>query len=364
MPPFFEIFTLRANIPFPNGLATIVQGGAPPATELLPYQYDGTPYAMKYNLTVEREMLPNTIVTIGYTGSQARKLVTRSNLNLKVPVILPDGRQFFPPDAPRRNPNFSNVHTTRTNGNSNYNGLLVSVQKRFSKGYQLQGSYTFSKVLSFQETIQGSEFANGQAQLMDPYNPKVDYAPAEFDVRNNFVFNYTYDLPFPSNVAGAVGKLLGGWQVGGITKIMSGSPFSALSQFGSGNGSVGSSLQERPNLVPGRSNSPILGGPDKYFDGTAFELGPAGFYGNLGRNTLTDPGLMNWDFTLVKNTPITEKFHTQFRAEFFNIFNRANFATPAFVVFNSRGERLGSAGRITETVTTARQIQIGLKLIF
>jgi len=168
--------------------------------------------------------------------------------------------------------------------------------------------------------------------------------------------------------------LLGGWQLSGILRIASGSPFSPLTAFGSFNAA---SPSERPDLAPGRSNNPILGGPDKYYDITAFTVdkngdgivnsADRGFFGNLGRDTITDPGVVNLDVSFFKNTPVprvNENFALQFRAEFFNILNRANFGTPRLNLFDSRGAVAGGAGRITSTVTKSREIQFGLKAIW
>jgi hypothetical protein len=121
---------------------------------------------------------------------------------------------------------------------------------------------------------------------------------------------------------------------------------------------------QRPDLAPGANNNPILGSPDRYFDPAAFTLPEPGFYGNLGRNTLTGPGLANVDVSLNKLFRLTEAASLQFRAEAFNIFNHPNFAIPSQrTVFNSSGA-VGSAGRITSTTTPARQLQLGLKLTF
>ncbi len=125
------------------------------------------------------------------------------------------------------------------------------------------------------------------------------------------------------------------------------------------------SLQDLPpNLRTGANNNPILGGPDRYFDPQVFELPPAGFYGNLGRNTTIGPGLVNLDFALAKNFPLHEEARLQFRVETFNLFNRANFAIPQRRVLTATGATIGNAGRITSTTTSSRQIQFALKLTF
>ena len=119
---------------------------------------------------------------------------------------------------------------------------------------------------------------------------------------------------------------------------------------------------DRPDLLPGKSNNPVLGGPDKYFDTSSFALQEAGFQGNLGRNTLIGPGLFNVDFSLFKQSALTERLGLQFRFETFNIFNHANFALPSTSLFDRQGRALPDTGRISGTVTPARQLQFGLRL--
>ena len=147
--------------------------------------------------------------------------------------------------------------------------------------------------------------------------------------------------------------------------MASGNPFSVVVGFDRARArfQAGTSPQ-RPDLVAGRSTNPILGGADRYYDPAAFSLPEAGFYGNLGRNTLTGPGLVNFDVSIGKRFRITERLGLQFRAEAFNFFNHANLAIPTQrTVFTTTGA-VGSAGRITTTSTPARQIQFGAKLIF
>src|SRR5262249_17596425 len=168
-------------------------------------------------------------------------------------------------------------------------------------------------------------------------------------------------LPFKGN------KFIGGWQLSGITTRQSGLPFSATTAFLPGDGVTQQAPLFRPNLVPGKSNNPILGGPNVYFHRGAFSNPVLGFYGNLGRNTLTGPGLVNVDFALSKNTAITEKANVQFRAEFFDILNHPNFNNPTGQLFDSRGNPtpVQSSTQINSTVgNSGRVVQFGLKLIF
>ena len=153
----------------------------------------------------------------------------------------------------------------------------------------------------------------------------------------------------------------------GILSASSGLPFT-ISVSDNTSGDASNRDSDRPNLVPGRSNNPVLGNVEQWYDPSAFELpakGPNGetFYGNLGRNTVEGPGLTTFDFSLVKNFNISETNSLIFRAEFFNIFNHANFGLPARFGFSASGVA-GNAGRITDLTTASRQIQFGLRYTF
>jgi hypothetical protein len=203
--------------------------------------------------------------------------------------------------------------------------------------------------------------------VQNPFNRTADRGLSNHDVRHNLTVNYTYDFPlgpgrtFGKGLTGWAGKLASGWQMDGIVAVSSGNPFTVGI---TGNYSRSLAGADRPNLHAGsRSEDIVRGGPDRYFDPAAFELQAPGFFGNVGRNTLIGPGLANVDASLVKNTAITEKTTFQFRAEFFNLMNHPNFATPQRNALSPAGI-IPTAGKITRTVTTSRQIQFGAKLMF
>jgi len=169
--------------------------------------------------------------------------------------------------------------------------------------------------------------------------------------------------------------IVSGWSVNSIVTLQSGFPFTPqLSYNPSNNGDTRNPV--RPFVNPSFTGPVILGKPDQWFDPRAFLQPPAavtpvsnpanvntGFYGNLGRDTLIGPGLATWDFSVVKNTAIRERLSLQFRAEIFNLLNRANFNTPNLIVFTPSGVS-GTAGAITSTSTTSRQVQFGIKLLW
>lgn len=351
---------------FPNPFA-----GARPlvAFRLQPIEFTPEqPFMLKYSLNLQAEIFADTVLSIGYVGSRGTHLVRRGDVNVP-PVQVVDGRLFI---AARRrlNPAFDEIGMYTTDANSFYNSLELSVNKRFSRGFQLQTSYTLAKSVDDASGFQGSHFVTESANRIYYYHLRTnERALSSFDVRHNLTVNYMFDLPFGpgrrlgSGLSGFAGKFIEGWQIGGIATVAGGNPFSARVGFDRSN--VFNVENTRPDLRPGADKSPVLGGPDKYFDPNAFALQPAGFIGTAGRNTIIGPGLVNFDFVLVKNTSIREDKRIQFRAEFFNIFNRPNFAPPLNRVFaDPSGVPIGSAGRITGTVTTSRQIQFGLKFLF
>ena len=376
-PPVGEVGALPGNLPF----VTFPRQRIIPANLVFPTQFDlSTPNLLQYNFNIQHQVLPDLVVTLGYVGSRGIHLGRATEINT-FPSRVVNGQKIFPvpppPPAPspvRLNPNFASINLIDTGGNSHYNSLQLGVNKRFNRGLQFQVSYTWSRSIDDAPPLLRDVESSGSI-VMDATDRKRDQGLSNFDIRHNLTFNYTYDLPFGAGARGAMGKLLAGWELSGITSITSGTPFTLENGFDrASTGKIGPFLTDRPNLRPGADNNPRRGGPDQYFDPSAFELQPAGQFGNLGRNTLIGPGLANVDFSLIKNTRVREKASIQFRAEFFNIFNRANFSVPTGsgrIAFLGAAPAPGAPGvsnpaaaRIFKTVTSSRQIQFGLKLSF
>lgn len=359
-PPFFGTVQVP-NPPFPFGFS----GGTFTSGQIAPEVIDtglSVPVRMQYNLNIQRQITSNTVFTIGYVGSEAYHLTRRLDLNTTMPQILPGGVYFYPSTAPRINPSLASSNVIGSDATSSYQGMEMDVNQRLSHGLRYKVSFTYAKNIDTSSATV-SFYATGNTNAtMQPDNLRLDRGLSSFDVRRNMVANLTYDLPW-QNSSRAAARWIGGWQVSGIFTLSDGMPFTGLTGFNRSNNKQ-NVVSDRPNLLPGKSNHPVLGGPNKYFDPTAFALPPAGFYGNLGRNTMLSPGLANLDFTLTKLIPVSERIKVDFRAEFFNLLNRANFGLPGNTIFNSSGAIVGNAGRITSTVTTSRQIQFGLKLLF
>jgi len=360
-PPFAATATIN-NPTFPRP-ASLTAGAASART--LDYNIK-QPYGLTYNVNVQRELASRITATIGYAGSRAYNLMSAVEANPVVPVLQADGSKFFPVGAPRRNVAFGPIDYRTNGGHSIYHALQVSAQKRFSRRYQLQASYTLAKATDNLQAQLNADVNNSSVYPQDPYDRDVDWARADFDVRHVFQSNFVWDLPGRD---GSV--LLDGWQFNGIVTMRTGVPFTPALGGTNWSRSGNTSGEDRPNLRPGvNAGDLVLGGPDRYFDTSAFALPAPGTFGNAGRNSLAGPGFAMTNVSLVKNTGVGvlgSGGQLQLRFEVFNLLNRANFATPDRVVFAAAAANeapLPTAGRITRTVTSSRQLQLAAKLLF
>jgi hypothetical protein len=338
-----------------------------------------TPTVQEWNLRVEQELSQNTVLRIAYVGSHgyhglisvdpnsipaqicqnAGGCVSGGNGTAKGSV--PEGAQYIPVGG-RPNPYLGAGFFWYTEGNSSYNALQIDVTRRLSHGLQVRGNFTWSKNLDMNSALTGAQ-ANNQAQMiMDRNDLPRDWGPSALNAAAQSSISASYLLPFGSNTGGWTQRLIGGWQLNGIATLLSGFPITP--QIGSNRSGDGDTRNpDRPSLNPAFTGTVVTGNPNQWFNPNAFILPVAGTWGSLGRGVYNGPGLAEVDLSLFKNIPITEKVRLQFRAEFFNVQNRPNFGTPNAIVF-SNGSVSPSAGLITNTVTSSRQIQFGLKLMF
>ncbi|MBI4481587.1 MAG: TonB-dependent receptor [Acidobacteria bacterium] len=365
MPPFFNTAQIDRP-PFPLLPVERVTGAR---KQLWTHEYNlKSPKLLRYNVNIQREMLPSTVVTLGYAGSRGLHQATVMDFNIPIPEIQAGDRPFFAAGLRRRNPNWETIDLISSNTDSFYNSLLIGVDRRFYKGFQTQLSYTHSRLVDESNgpnTASDTAADSGNQRFYD--RPEWNRSLSTYDARHNLTLNATWDLPFgpgrrwASSASGAAAHLVGRWQLNSITTLATGSPVNINM---SGNRSRDLDGSDRPDLAPGASNNPVLGGAVRYFDGSVFLAPPAGYYGNLGRNTLIGPGFATLDLSLIKNFQISEEVNLSFRSEFFNVTNRVNFGIPARTVLDGQGRPIASAGRIDRTRSTARQIQFGLKLTF
>lgn len=355
------------------------------------------PTVNSWHFTVEQQITQDTALRLGYVGSigshqfigidpnsihpricgdsagcSAGGLLTAAQKGAP-DVRVPQGTLYVPAgpggaQSPRPNVFLGNGSMLMSEGNSRYHALQVDVTRRLIRGLQFRANYTWSKNLDMGSGLAASQSINQAQSVMNPDDPKRDRGPSALNVTHQANGNFSYELPFGhgkpwlNSVSGVADKIISGWQLNSIVSLLSGFPLTP--QVGtnrSGNGDTRN--PDRPSADPTFSGKRILGTQKRWFDPSAFVLPIPGTWGNVGRGSLTGPRLSNVDFSLFKSTPFTERVGLQFRAEFFNIFNHTNFGTPAPVVFTG-GAISPTAGNISSTATTSRQIQFGLKLNF
>jgi hypothetical protein len=384
-------------------------------------------YVMQWNLNIQREIASNTTFMIAYVGSRGvHNLFHTDDSDIVLPTtpvtphgylwpcgpdgsvnpdgsiptcvagFSPAGTSAHPIPTARINPNFGRISAVLWSSESTFHALEAQVTKRMSHGLEAQVSYTYgSSTDTSSGSTDGDQFLNGVTSLYF-FDPRTRRGPSDFNVPNNLVASYNWDIPSPKGVSGVLGWASSGWEFGGIFQASNGTPFTPLiggDPLGIGN----TDPVDLPNLVPGCN--PVHGGVN-YLNLKCFSLpvatpdiaarcqpfgfvsslaGPGAFSagiagtcanvtGNAGRNSVIGPTLTNFDMSLVKNTHvkrISETFNAQFRVEVFNILNHANFNAPTAnnAIFDGTGVRQdSSAGLITRTATTSRQVQFALKL--
>lgn len=358
LPPFYSVLTAQ-NPSFPDGSRQLRQTGA--VTILTDDFTLQSPTKIRYNVSFQQQLWGKNALELAYIGSESYHVVGYRAVNLTQSVVR-NGQRFFPAGAPRINPNFGAITSYGTDAIANYNGFQA-VLKRSSGGLQYEISYTFSKAIDLLSSIATGDTQREPQVYINPQDLRRNRGRASFDVRHSLLLNGTYLLPFKTGQRTLDG-IFAGWEVSALGTFQAGQPFTARVGFNRSN-SGDNQNPDRPNLVPGHSNNPRLGSPNKYFDANAFSLPDPGTFGNLGRNTLIGPGISSLDLSLQKNFVLMEPLHAQFRAEFFNIANHANFGLPAAqVLFTASGARNAAAGKILDTATSSRQIQFGLKFRF
>src|SRR5688572_2103712 len=332
-----------------------------------------TPYIHQYNANVQWEFANNYLLEVGYVGSKGTKLLQVITLNQ--PVYNRAANVFTAPfgTALSTQKNVAGgIQQVQSSSNSDYNSLQISVTKRFSRGLQFLSAYTLAKSKDY---YSGGTINELFAVPGDQFNWKTNYGPSDFDRRHRFVTSFVYDVPKLVSESNAARVVLNNWQLNGILTLQTGTPFSVVDI-------VGNNIIQRANFAPGFSGSiegsgstqSRLGG---YFNTAAFvssrpiiaggNLGtpnnptfdPNNPFGNTSRNSIYGPGQKNMDFSVVKFIPITETVRGEFRTEFFNIFNWANFANP-----NTNIAVPATFGRITATSAGPRVIQFAFKVNF
>ncbi|MGO9271044.1 MAG: carboxypeptidase regulatory-like domain-containing protein [Terriglobia bacterium] len=332
------------------------------------------PYAQDWNLNLERSFGTDWLLEVGYVGTKGTKLPRFIEDNPSLPEpgetwsaqqsnIDPQRVNCLP--TAQGNCNYSSVGLIVGAANSSYHALETSLRKRFGHGVSFLASYTFSKsiddVSSFNITGSASQPIAGENDLaQNPFDLAAERGRSMFDARNRAVISYQWQIPLFRQPANWYQTVLGNWQVNGITTFMSGTPFTVEDQSYSYDAPEISGFSAfRPNLVGNPNSGPKT--VQEWFNASAFQRIPmsalAGTYGTEGRNVVQGPGLAQWDFSAIKDFRVAESKSLQFRAEFFNLFNRANFRLPNSDISSP------TFGQIQEALQP-RLIQFALKFMF
>ena len=352
--PFAAQFTVACGSTTPC-LSTSTGIPATPSANNVPtvvYQPTGnlTPNVQQWHLTVERQLTPSLVARAAYVGSHGNHL----NIAIDENVAVPGPGAV----APRRPfPSFGTISSWEPRGISNYNGLQLSMEKRYSGGLSFLAAYTWSKSL---DEGGGGNSSSGDPRnnIQDPRNIRANYGLSSFDYRHRFTLSTVYELPFGpgrkfmNNAPRFANAIAGGWQIANIVTAQSGAPFSVFLATPTAN----TGTFTRPNRVCNGNLPSNQQSISEWFDVACF-VSPAPFsFGDAGRNILIGPRLFTWDFAADKDFRLNERIGLQFRSEFFNLLNRANFGLPNASIGSA------AAGTITTVVTNARQIQFALRL--
>jgi hypothetical protein len=350
-----------------------------------------TPTIQEWSLTVERQLTKDLMLQVGYVGSESYHTNITMDSNTAPPQvcanpqgcisggvlpasqrqIVPQGTTYMAPGT-RPNPYVSNSIAWFDVGTASYHALNVSLQRRAARGLSFKLNYSYSKVLDLNSAVLAPGGENEPPDVFSPYNLPLNKGVASYSLDHQFNANFSYQLPFGNGQRfaggsrGVANQLIGGWQWNGIFTAQGGFPFTPLIGFNN-SGTGDTNPVDVPDRNPNFNGPVILGKPDQWFDPRAFKMPIAGTFGNVSRGSFRGPGLLDVDTSFFKRFRISERWNLQFRAEAFNIFNHSNFAYPNGIVFqgdSSSFKYSSSAGTITATATTSRQIQLALKLLF
>jgi len=360
LPPFFGL----QEFVFPQFLNPQSSAETLPLDVFTTTYHPKFPYALEYNLNVQRELAQGMILTAGYFGMRGNHLTREAEEN-----------PFEPASGTRYNPNLgSPLLTDLTDAQSFYNSFQISVSKHYAHSLSWQFAYTLAHSVDDASTDFSLESVNDAPASQNIFNRKGDRGPSDFDVRHNFVANVAYQLP-------GRGRLLSGWQASGVVNAHSGLPFTPVLDFD--NADLQSLvIPERPNLIGNPDagvcpNGVAVGTVSCWFNPSAFVVPPAGQFGNAGRNILRGPAFAQFDASLHKDFAIAERRKITVGVEAYNLFNHPNFGVPSNtqspITFGGNGDAVfrdaaghfaDNAGQVLTTVGAARQIQLAGRFTF
>jgi hypothetical protein len=425
-PPFFssQVYSTNCSSPAANasvldctvpGLNVLSQGfpsdalsnpNTPSLYSLSPQLV--TPYTQQWHLRLEYQLPSETVLEVTYGGSRGLKLFAFYNGNEATPDS--NSQDALAPRRPANNANwpggvgqtcsiadqngaFCNpalntaIATFRSNAHSNYDSLQARLEKRFTHGLQFEAAYTWAHALDNASSASLGSVNNGD--FREQTNPNLEYGNADFDIRQRFVLSYAAELPFGhgkrfgGNASGVTNQIIGNWQMAGVFSAATGNYYTATEIYGVSNADCGGTVGyycSRPNLVGNPNATPCVAGT--LFNTCAFTHDTVqGTYGDAGRNIIKGPGYTEWDTSLVKEFPIRDQMHFEFRAEFFNILNHVNYLFSQFGSISSeptaveydylnpnlpppQGNPTASPFGYPQAARAPRQIQLALKFYF
>ena len=338
-PPLAIPLTFTGTIRLENAIE--LAGAAGLAPQSINHDFDNA-YLQSWNLNIQRELTQELAVMAGYFGSKGSNLIIRRNINQPINGVRPYAN-LSPASPILPGTALGNITQVESAGNSSYNALWLTATQRLKRNLQFNASYTWSKSLDY------NSFSSGGIVGQNGYDLRGDRGLSDFDARHRFVISALCDLPFRGN------QLVEGWQVSLIVQSQSGNPVNIVTTNSIVNGVSGTL---RPDV-----SSPVtsIGEVDRWFDTSVFT--PVERFGNLGRNVVIGPAFNNADFSVTKNTSLGERFRLQFRAEFFDLFNHANFGQPGNIVGTPAFGRITNTRFPTGETGSSRQIQFAVKLI-
>jgi hypothetical protein len=319
------------------------------------------PTVNNWNLSLEHQLPHSFLVRGAYVGSHSSHLTETLNLN---PSPIGGGNRRL--NAIAGVALFSDIQQDLQDINSGYHSLQLSLEKRAAHGLTILGSYTWSKSIDDLPPGAGvTGFDTYSARPWDdPLRHSFDRGPSEFDHTHRFVGSYVWQLPALTKSSGLIHNALGDWQFSGIVQAQTGRPITILSGVNNSGTGIG---QDRANIVGSAYGSGACAGITKpcqdYLIPASFVANATGTFGNIGKGSLRFPGFYSWDMALAKNFSFTERFKLQFRAEFFNIFNRVNFDETTATGNFAKRSATGSFGALQQA-GDPRIGQLALKLFF
>jgi hypothetical protein len=303
------------------------------------------PYIQTYSLEIQREITPGNAITLGYVGTRGVHLDRARNVNQPFPIPGYDfdprlNTRAIPTEVIRPFLGYTGITMRENTASSTYNSLQASFKRRMSKGFLFGVAYTYSRAIA-----DASDFGE---QPQNAYKAYLDRGPTTFDRPQMLIVNYIYELPIFKDQSSMTGKILGGWQISGITNYQSGT----ARNLGLTGGTIG--LATRPDVVGPLTYPKTVA---QWFSPGSFAAPAYGLFGNAGRDLIRGPGMAQWDLALFKTFKLTERVGFTLRGESFNIFNHTNFDGLSL----SYGA--GNFGQVT-SARTARLMEVSAKIEF